>query len=71
MELGGNQKAREFLKKNSKDSFGDYNNPLAKQYKADLEIRVSNRMGDRNPTQVEYKYSDKNIVNNTNTPPTK
>jgi len=71
MELGGNQKAREFLKKNSKDSFGDYNNTLAKQYKADLEIRVSNRMGERNPVEVEYKYSDKNIVNKPNTPPTK
>merc|ERR1712151_197180 len=71
MELGGNQKAREFLKKNSKDSFGDYNNTLAKQYKADLEIRVSNRMGDRNPSEFEYKYSDKNIVNKPNTPPTK
>merc|ERR1711976_718173 len=65
MELGGNQKAREFLKKNSKDSFGDYNNTLAKQYKADLEIRVSKIMGDINPPE------DKIIVNKPNAPPTK
>jgi len=70
MELGGNQKAREFLKKNAKDKFDDYNSTMAKQYKADLENRVSIRMGERNAPEIEYKYSNKNIVNEPNTPST-
>jgi len=70
MELGGNQKAKEFLKKNSKDKFDDYNSTLAKQYKADLESRVSIRMGERTCPEIKYEYSNRNVVEKPNTPPT-
>lgn len=51
MEMGGNQRAKEFLKKHGKEAFEDYNGTLANKYKKELEDRVNKRSGN-SVTQV-------------------
>lgn len=70
MEQGGNQKCREYLKKNGKDAFGDYNSSLAKAYKVDLENKVNNKMASKNPTGPKPIKVDTNFVNKPDPLPT-
>ena len=43
MQEGGNQKAKNFLKNNGAEDFGDYKGSLAKKYASQLESKVNSR----------------------------